>query len=173
MSATVPWYNIFSMMLFLIIFAGLGEEFGWRGFLIPRLQIRHSALVTSLIIGIAHTLWHLPKFFVEGQSQYEWVQEVGFLPAFLGYAVFVTAWAVQMTWVFNNTKGSVLLSAVIHGAGNAWIGGYFDIHTRTGMNGSYIMTALMAVASIGIIIVAGPTNLSRSKERQKLILSGQ
>ena len=170
LSGVVPWYNIFSMMIFLTIFAGLGEELGWRGFLIPRLQIRYSALTTSLIIGALHSLWHLPKFFMEGETQYTWVQDVGFLVAFLGYGVFVIAWAIQLTWVFNNTKGSVLLVAVVHGAGNAWIGGYFDIHGRTGMEGNYILTALMAAVSIFIIVFAGPANLSRTKERQKLSL---
>jgi len=170
LNGVVPWYDIFSMMIFLTIFADLGEELGWRGFLIPRLQIRHSALTTSLIIGALHSLWHLPKFFIEGETQYIWVQDVGFFAAFLGYAVFVIAWAIQLTWVFNNTKGSVLLVAVVHGAGNAWIGGYFDIHGRTGMEGNCILTALMAAVSIFIIVFAGPANLSRTKERQKLSL---
>lgn len=169
-SGTVPLYNIVPIVIFLTVFAGLGEEFGWRGFLIPRLQVRYNALTTSLIIGVFHSLWHLPMFLIEGQTQYNWVQEVGFFPAFLGYAVFITAWAIQLTWVFNNTNGSVLLVAVVHGAGNAWIGGYFDIHGRTGMEGNYILTVLMVAVSIFIIIFAGPANLSRTKEKNKLEL---
>ncbi len=163
-----PWYDIFPMIIFLTIFAGFGEEFGWRGYLIPRLQARHSALITSLIIGLVHTLWHVPMFFSEGQSQYAWVQAVGFPAAFLGYFLFVTAWSVQMTWVFNNTRGSVLLAAVIHGAGNSWIGGYIDIFAGTGMTGNYILTGLMVAASVLIVLYAGPANYSRSRERQKL-----
>ena len=170
LSGVVPWYDIFPMALFLTVFAGLGEEFGWRGFLIPRLQIRHGALTTSLIIGLFHTLWHLPMFFMEGQTQYDWVREIGFFPAFLGFAVFVTAWAIQLTWIFNNTNGSVLLAAVVHGVGNMWIGGYFEISGRTGTTGNFIMTALMVTVSVVIVILAGPTHLSRTKERQKLAL---
>jgi len=169
----VPWYNIFSMIVMLTIFAGLGEEFGWRGFLIPRLQVRYNALITSFIIGFFHTLWHLPMFLIKGQTQYNWVQEVGLFPAFLGYLVFVTAWAIQLTWVFNNTNGSVLMVAVVHGAGNAWIGGYFDIHGRTGMEGNYILSVLMAIVSIIIVIYAGPTNLSRTKEKNILELQNE
>jgi len=173
LSGVVPWYDIFAMVLVLTVFAGLGEELGWRGFLVPRLQVRYSALTASLIIGAFHTAWHLPMFFMEGQTQYSWVQEVGFFPAFAGYLVFVTAWAIQLTWVFNNTNGSVLLAAVVHGVGNAWIGGYFDISPRTGVAGNYILTALMAAVSIVIIIVAGPAHLSRAKERQKLALRSE
>jgi len=160
-----PLYSVLPMMLFLIVFAGLGEEFGWRGFAVPRLQARYSALVSSLIIGGLHGLWHLPMFLVEGQAQYNWAQQVGLIPAFLGYSVFVIAWAIQLTWVFNNTKGSVLLAAVVHGAGNAWIGGYIDLPSRAGMGGNVALAFLMAVVSIIIVLLAGPKNLSRKNER--------
>jgi len=90
-------------------------------------QVRHSALVTSLGIGILHSLWHTPLFFIEGVSQHEIAQQIGFLPGLLGYSVLVTAGAVQSTWIFNNSKGSVLLVAVYHGALNAW-NGYIDIY---------------------------------------------
>ena len=89
LSGVVPWYDIFSMVIFLTVFAGLGEEFGWRGFLIPRLQVRHSALTTSLIIGSVTYLVACAKVLHGGTiSAYVWVQEVGFVPAFLGYARF-------------------------------------------------------------------------------------
>lgn len=173
LTGVVPWFDLLPMAIILTIFAGLGEEFGWRGFLIPRLQLRHSALKTSVIIGAFHSLWHVPKFFIAGETQYLWLQDVGFFPAFLGYAVFVIAWAIQLTWVFNNTKGSVLLAAVVHGVGNAWIGGYFDIYTQTGMLGNFVMTALMAAASLAIVILAGPAHLSRAHMRNKLELQSE
>jgi len=171
LSGVVPWYDIFSMVIILTIFAGFGEEFGWRGYLLPRLQTRYTALNASLIIGAFHTLWHLPMFFMEGQTQHDWVQAIGLFPSLIGYGAFVTAWAIQYTWIFNNTNGSVLLPAVVHGVGNLWIGGYFDIHGRTGISGSLILTAIMAIASLLIVILAGPVNLSRSKARQKLEVS--
>jgi membrane protease YdiL (CAAX protease family) len=51
-----------------VLDAGLGEELGWRGFLLPRLQARYNALVSSLIVGVVWGLWHLPLFMLEGQS---------------------------------------------------------------------------------------------------------
>ena len=122
-SSLRPLYTVLPMMIVLIVLAGLGEEWGWRGYLLPKLQQRHNALISSLIVGVFHSLWHIPLFMVEGTAQYGWAADVGFLSAFLGYALFVIAWAVQLTWVFNNTGGSVLMVAVVHGAGNAWIGG--------------------------------------------------
>jgi len=161
-SALRPIYQILPMMLVLIILAGLGEEFGWRGFLLPRLQRKHSALTSSLIIGSFHSLWHIPLFLVEGTAQSDWAQQIGLLPAFFGYSVFVVAWAIQLTWFFNNSKGSVLLVATVHGAGNAWIGGYFDISGNTGITGNNILTALMVILSLAIIVFTGRAHHSRA-----------
>ena len=60
-----PIWGVVPMLFVLIVLAGLGEEFGWRGFLLPRLQIRHNALVSSLIIGVLHSLWHVPLFLLD------------------------------------------------------------------------------------------------------------
>ncbi len=146
-----PLYSIIPTMLFLIIFAGLGEEFGWRGFAIPRLQTRYNALVTSLVIGTFHALWHTPLFFIDGLMQHRLAQDVGFITAFSVYAIFVIALSVQLTWVFSKTKGSVLLAAVFHGAINAW-SGYIDIY-RGYIGNLYAYTILMVMISIAIVLI--------------------
>jgi membrane protease YdiL (CAAX protease family) len=162
-----PLYSVVPMILMLTVFAGMGEEFGWRGFAMPRLQARYNALVSSLIIGVLWGLWHIPLFLVEGTTQYEWRLDAGLIPAVLMYTVFVTAWSIQYTWVFNNTKGSVLLAAVLHGAGNAWIGGYIDVY-RGYFGGVVTFMVVSVVVSIIIVLVAGPANLSRRNERNVL-----
>lgn len=153
-----PAYTMVPALVLLIVFAGLGEEFGWRGFAVPRLQVRHNALTTSLIIGAFHSLWHLPLFFVEGEMYHTLMQQIGFLPAFLGYAVLVTALAVQLTWIFNNTRGSVLLAAVYHGAGNAW-NGYIDIY-RGELAGPVAYVVLMVVVSVALVVGYGAETLA-------------
>ncbi|HEX9166312.1 MAG TPA: CPBP family intramembrane glutamic endopeptidase [Gemmatimonadales bacterium] len=155
-----PAYTALPALVFLIVFAGLGEEFGWRGFAVPRLQSRHSALTTSLIIGGFHSLWHLPLFFVKGEMYHTLGLQVGYLPAFLGYGLLVTALAVQLTWIFNNTGGSVLLAAVYHGAGNAW-NGYIDIY-RGELAGPVAYVALMVVVSVALVVWYGPGTLTRT-----------
>jgi hypothetical protein len=157
------------MILMLTIFAGMGEEFGWRGFALPRLQARYNALVSSLIVGVFWSLWHIPLFFVEGTAQYQWGLDAGLIPAVLMYSSFVISLAIQLTWVFNNTKGSVLLAAVLHGAGNAWMGGYIDVY-RGNVGGVVTFTVVSVVVSIIIVLIAGPTNLSRTNERNVLKL---
>lgn len=51
------------VLFFLVV---LGEEVGWRGYALPRLQQRHGALVASLILELVWAVWHLPAFWVSG-----------------------------------------------------------------------------------------------------------
>jgi membrane protease YdiL (CAAX protease family) len=170
-SGLQPLPSVVPMIIMLTIFAGMGEEFGWRGFALPRLQARYSALVSSLIIGVLWGIWHIPLFLTEGTTQSKWLSEAGWIPAVLGYTVYCMAWSIQYTWVFNNTKGSVLLAAVMHGAGNAWIGGYIDVY-RGHFGGVLAFTAVSVIVSIIIVLLAGPANLSRTHKRNVLELGG-
>jgi CAAX protease family protein len=163
-----PLYTVVPSFIFLTIAAGIAEEFGWRGFLLPRLQLHHNALVSGLIVGVAWSTWHIPLFFIKGTSQYEQRLDGGLLPAILAYAVFVIVQSVQFTWLFNNTKGSVLLAAVFHGASNAW-GGYIDIY-RGHFNGILVFMAVSVLTTLFIVVMFRATNLSRTYERNMLEL---
>ena len=164
-----PITSVIPMIILLTILAGMGEEFGWRGFLLPRLQARHNALVSSIYVGLTWGAWHAPLFFTKGTTQYQWITEGGgeLVTAIVGYTVFCVAWAVQYTWLFNNTRGSVLLASVLHGAGNAWIGGYINVY-RSDFGGILTFTAVMVVVSIIIALLAGATHLSRTNKRNVL-----
>ena len=166
-SGLKPLSSVVPMFIMLTIFAGMGEEFGWRGFAMPRLQARYNALVSSLIVGLVWGIWHIPLFLTQGTTQSEWLADAGWIPAVVSYTVFCMAWSIQYTWLFNNTKGSVLLAAVMHGAGNVWLGGYIDVY-RGHFGGILTFTAVMAIVSIIIVLIAGPANLSRTNARNVL-----
>ncbi|HMN28122.1 MAG TPA: hypothetical protein PKE45_08200, partial [Caldilineaceae bacterium] len=70
------------------------------------------------------------------------------------------------------TKGSVLLAAVMHGAGNAWLG-YIDIFARGGFGAMLTFSAVSVIVSIIIVLLAGPTNLSRTNQRNVLGLEAE
>jgi len=161
-----PLYTVVPMFIFLTIAAGVGEEFGWRGFLLPRLQTRHNALVSGLIVGVAWATWHIPMFFIEGTSQYEQGMQNGLLLAILGYSAFVIANSVQFTWLFNNTKGSVLLAAVFHGASNTWAG-YLGMGNSP-FGGILTLMALSVLITVFIVVMAGAKDLSRTYKRNVL-----
>ncbi len=126
--STVDWVAMASLhrvvpsLLMLTLLAGLGEEFGWRGFALSRLRARHGLLTAALIVGAYHALWHIPLFFLPGELYAMLAAQLGFPAAFAGYACLVVALSLQLAWVFEGTKGSVLLVAVYHGAINAWSG---------------------------------------------------
>ena len=88
----------------------LGEEPGWRGFALPRLQSLHGPLLGSLILGPLWGLWHLPLFFTP------W-NELTALNV-VGYILTTTCLAIMYTWVFNNTKGSVFIAVLLHATFN-------------------------------------------------------
>jgi uncharacterized protein len=96
-----------------IFFLGgpVGEEPGWRGFALPRLQVLHGPLVGSLILGVLWGLWHLPLFLTPWNEL-----------TTLNIVVYVLATiclSIIYTWVFNNTKGSLLIAILIHASFDA------------------------------------------------------
>jgi uncharacterized protein len=163
-----PLYTVIPIFVFLTVVAGIGEEFGWRGFLLPRLQTRHNALVSALIVGVVWATWHVPLFFIAGTPQYDQGLAAGLLPAIFGYAAFVIAQSVQFTWLFNNTRGSVLLAAVFHGASNTWTG-YIDPY-RGHFGSILVLMGLSVLITIVIVALTGATNLSRTHKGNVLEL---
>lgn len=91
----------------------LGEEPGWRGFALPRLQAAHGPLAGSLILGVLWALWHLPLFWTG-----VWTPPT--IPNIVMFILMITALTVVMTWVFNNAKGSLLITMLMHASFNTF-----------------------------------------------------
>jgi membrane protease YdiL (CAAX protease family) len=96
----------------------MGEEPGWRGFALPGLQSTLSPLVSTALLAVLVTGWHVPLLFLE---------DGGLQPSFIvGYllgSVGVTFW---YTWMFNHTGGSVLITLISHAAqGTITISGFW------------------------------------------------
>jgi membrane protease YdiL (CAAX protease family) len=93
------------------ITAGLMEEFGWRGFLLPHLLQRYRPFVATLLTGLVWGgLWH-------GYADYFGLGDKGLafwpLMLLLGPAL-LTAWSLILTWAYEGTQGSMLLSIAMH-----------------------------------------------------------
>jgi membrane protease YdiL (CAAX protease family) len=103
-----PLLLLVSFPLILIFGGALFEEGGWRGFALPRLERLHGPLVGTLILGILWACWHLPLF---------WITVWGTPPTVLNMVLFLATvifMTIVFTWVFNNTKGSILLAILLH-----------------------------------------------------------
>jgi uncharacterized protein len=96
----------------IILTASFAEELGWRGFALPRLQQRYGPILGTLILGTLHGLWHLPAFFTLILGPFS-------LPGYAGFLFVAIAATFLYTWIFNHTRGSVLLATLTHGFGDA------------------------------------------------------
>ena len=85
----------------------LGEELGWRGFALPRLQRRSGALPGTFVIGLFWGFWHIPAWLAWGAA------ELTFLPVFIMVLNAVPA-AVIFTWMFNRTGGNIWIPVIYH-----------------------------------------------------------
>jgi uncharacterized protein len=167
MVGTLPTVLVISV--YMLIQVGIGEEIGWRGYALPKLQTGYSALISSLIVGVLWALWHLPLFFNPATGYY--------ITPFWVFLVFLLPFAILYTWIFNSTGGSVLMVMILHAVVNAsstplWrsIPEYSTMESTTTAFITYnylLQAAVLWVAAIIVMLVYGASNLSR-KPRQVL-----
>jgi CAAX protease family protein len=111
LSLGMPLLGVLSMLAFSIVpGSALGEEIGGRGYVLPRLQARMSALSASLIIGPIWALWHLPLWLTGAPGRTPIL--------YAGFVVSVIALSVILTWVYNSTGGSLLMVVLLHATFN-------------------------------------------------------
>jgi membrane protease YdiL (CAAX protease family) len=104
------WLVVVPILIFGQIWVVIAEEFGWRGFALPRLQNGFGSLGATLVLGPIWALWHLPMFFVEGSPQYSENVPVSFAM----YTVIVTFTSIIFTMVYNRSGSSVLACMLLH-----------------------------------------------------------
>jgi len=93
-------------LLFMMLFLGPMEEFGWRGVAQPLLQRHLAPFWAGAIIGATWGIWHLPAFYLAGVVYEGW----SFLPFFVGNVTL----AILVTPIFNSARGSLLLPMLFH-----------------------------------------------------------
>jgi len=87
-----------------------GEEIGWRGYALPRLAARFGLARASVLLGLIWACWHLPQFFIPEADTYG--------QSFFVFVLQVTALSVGIAWLYAQTKGSLLLTMLMHSAVN-------------------------------------------------------
>ncbi|MEO7359006.1 MAG: type II CAAX endopeptidase family protein [Gemmatimonadaceae bacterium] len=134
-------YNIFTF--------GYGEETGWRGFALPRLQARHSAFVSTLLLTGGWAIWHIPLFLY--RPGYVTMGVAGIL----GWLFSLVTGAVLLTWLFNASRGSILVVAIFH----ATVDVAFTSSTSPFVVN--VVSALITVLGLVVLVREGPRHLSR------------
>jgi membrane protease YdiL (CAAX protease family) len=159
-SAFAALFGIPTTMIFIVIGTmawALGEELGWRGFLVPRLYERFGLVKTSLISGLIWAVWHYPV--LQGADY-----NAGTQPAYAVacFTVMVIGMAFLMTWL-RMASGSIWPCVLLHATHNTLVQGVLDAMTaHTGIT-PYITTEFGCGMALTILIVAAWTVLTRRR----------
>lgn len=150
-----PQFSILTFIFYNLIFFGFGEEVGWRGFALPRLQTKLNALTSSLLLTVFWALWHLPLFL------YRPGYTTMGIPGILGWVFSLLTGSILLTWLYNSSRASILICAVFHST--------IDIAFTADITDKSIvsyMGFLITVWGIVTIIAFKPKNLA-TIEREK------
>ncbi|MHA1390508.1 MAG: CPBP family glutamic-type intramembrane protease [Candidatus Thorarchaeota archaeon] len=95
-----------SFVVLLFVFNGIGEEMGWRGFLLPQLQSRFGSLAASILVGVIWALWHIPLFFIQGSVQYG--------NSVIDFIILLVSWTIIMAMLCGRANGNVIPAIILH-----------------------------------------------------------
>jgi membrane protease YdiL (CAAX protease family) len=128
--------DIIDLIVALLI---LGEEVGWRGFLLPYFLQRFSPVTSSILVGIIWAFWHLANFLIPEFPHYG-------LP-FTAYVVIVVSYSVLFTWLYLRTEGSLLVAIIFHAALNL-----FSIDGIVAAREYWLRAVVYSLAAIIVIV---------------------
>ena len=125
------------------VFTGLAEEPGWRGYAQPAANRRYQPLVAALVVSAIWALWHLPNALFEGIGLHTALH----IPATI-------ANGLVLAWVYNSTRGSVLLVMLTHAAQNAGTGVVQLLLEDTGSTFSLTEYYVISAITFGVLMTA-------------------
>jgi membrane protease YdiL (CAAX protease family) len=117
-SPEVAWAALPLFFLYSVVFNGLTEEPGWRGFALPHIQAHTNAYRASWIVGVIWGIWHLPFI-----TYYNRDEPFMMIPSLFGLTLGIVGWTIVNTWIYNSTR-SVWMIILLHGWNNT-IQSYF------------------------------------------------
>lgn len=160
LTAKAPLFvNAYPLLLIFSLFTGpLGEEPGWRGFALPRLQMKLGPVAGSLVLGVLWATWHAPLFLL---PEWHGTGPVGpFVLAFFGWVV---PFSIIMTWIYNRTGGNLVASILAHDALNATVG-LVVLHALQIPSDLFLQPKMWwPVALLLIIVTRGRLGIARAK----------
>jgi membrane protease YdiL (CAAX protease family) len=145
---TVLFTTVIPHLVLIILISNVFEEIGFTGFLLDRMQDRHSPMKAVFLVGLAFSASHIPGWFVEFGE----FSEVAVITA----AVFLPHLAsrVLAAWFYNNTGRSVLLVGLFHCAFNVTTAEFArEFVTRSGETIFSITSGIAIFSALAIIVL--------------------
>ncbi len=144
--------------VYLFLFGGpLQEEFGWRGYALDKLQSKHTALTSSVILGFVWAMWHMPLNFTTGiGDQYSLV-----ISTVIGSIISLILMSVLFTWIYNNTGKSILMVMLFHASMNLSTFKLFPVFDVEESLPFYTLLILLTV--VAVILIWGRERLVRER----------
>lgn len=147
LSDPARWLAIPGTFVAVLLIGGpTGEEFGWRGYLLQRVQPRAGLLGAAFVIGIISAFWHLPLFFISAAIQ-------SHLP-FALFLVRTIALSIISTWIYNGTRRSLLFVLLFHASLNTWPNTLYVLQ-EDGSLGPYISTSIIYCGWAAQLVILG------------------
>ena len=138
------WFAVTPILIAGQIWVVVAEEFGWRGFALPRLQARYGSFGATLVLAPIWAIWHLPMFFVRGSPQYS--ENVPISLAV--YTFVIVCLSILFTVIYNRTNGSVLACMLFHAFLNI---AAFTIRIPPDINISIYIICGVAVIAVALL----------------------
>lgn len=154
LKSPLAWCSLFLVNL---PFGPLWEELGWRGYLLPALQVTRSGLKSSMIVGVIWGLWHIPLYW---NAPPDGINSIDFL---LEFCLYTIGFSVIFTWLYNRSSASIIPVALLHACLNATSLYLLDPSIATsGSRPVLLATGFVWLAAL-VIVAASGKELGRSR----------
>jgi uncharacterized protein len=151
----LPALHPAAILLLVLVINGFGEELGWRGFLLPRLQLRFGPVIGIVLTAVVWGSWHAPMFWLIAAYH-------GMTPVLIvfGFGAGLLCGAFVLAHVAARTDGSIPATAAWHALYNmataTAVGGLVPALTTTAVmiwGGGLLLWALVSVKGRAAITV--------------------
>ncbi len=152
-AAEFPQFSALEFLAYNLFTFGFGEEVGWRGFALPRLQQRHSAFIATLWLTLGWAIWHAPLFLYRPGFT-----EMG-IAGLIGWLFSLLTGAVLLTWLYNESWGSLLVVALFHAG--------VDVAFTSAASSPVVVNtagALITLWGVAVVLTVGRRHLASQRK---------
>ena len=147
------------------LYAGpLGEELGWRGFLLPEFQKKYSNLKSAIIIGFIWFIWHIPLWWAPFGTLVSG-EPISLIPV-ITYFTMLICLSIIITWLVINSKGSVLIAILFHLSINAGIALLFYPELNMDFKKVHLLSSIGMLIFTIFLVIKNKLNTKTSANKE-------